>query len=267
VFEGYPLVTSDVGWGCMLRVGQMMLAQTLRIQKGPNFYASENSLKELLFDFINENGKFSIETLAKIGYAEVSKVPGTWYSPFDIAVVIKKALQNKEEEAKAKGSPSFQLETIVTTSEFSLKGVYELTKVRVKGRPKLFKTKPCLLIIVCRIGFEKFEEKMLNEVIKILRKEKNCVGILGGKVNKAHYIFGTSQHSFIYLDPHCVKNQMNIESFLCETLFSMPHERVDTSMGLCFYLSSFKEMILTHERLRKMDCNNLIYCYEFEQFD
>jgi hypothetical protein len=49
-------------------------------------------LNELLFDFINEKGKFSIESFAKIGKKVFEKQPGEWYSPYDIAVVIKHSL-------------------------------------------------------------------------------------------------------------------------------------------------------------------------------
>ena len=31
-------IKSDVGWGCMVRVGQMMLAQCLRLNKGAQYW-------------------------------------------------------------------------------------------------------------------------------------------------------------------------------------------------------------------------------------
>lgn len=73
-----------------------------------------------------------------------------------------------------------------------------------------------------------------------MKTEKNFVGLLGGRPGKAHYIIGTTEKSFIYLDPHCVKYQMDIESFLCETLFSMSHDKLDSSLGICLYFKNFK---------------------------
>ena len=64
------------------------------------------------------------------------------------------------------------------------------------------------------------------------------MGILGGRPGKAHYIFGTTEKSFIYLDPHCVKVQKNMESFFSDKIFSISHERIDPSMGLCFYVKN-----------------------------
>lgn len=38
----------------------MMLAQVIRIQKGPQFYSEEKYLKEVIKEFIHEDGCFSI---------------------------------------------------------------------------------------------------------------------------------------------------------------------------------------------------------------
>ena len=39
------------------------------------------------------------------------------------------------------------------------------------------------------------------------------MGILGGRVGKAHYIIGTSKQNFIYLDPHFVKSKTDTNNF------------------------------------------------------
>lgn len=89
---------------------------------------------------------------------------------------------------------------------------------------------------------------MLNVVVNFLKTEKNCIGVLGGRPGKAHYIFGTTDKSFIYLDPHCVKETNDIDSFFCSSMFSIPHENIDPSMGLCFYVRNSAELLKLYDR-------------------
>lgn len=52
--------------------------------------------------------------------------------------------------------------------------------------------KPCLLVILVRIGYQKPEPELLQAVINIVLSEPRFVGILGGRPGKAHYIIGAS---------------------------------------------------------------------------
>ena len=80
----------------MLRVGQMMLAQVFRIHAGQDLYSDEAFLNHVIHEFINPLGKFSIETLVSIGEEEIEKKAGEWYSPSDIASVLRRAFENME---------------------------------------------------------------------------------------------------------------------------------------------------------------------------
>ena len=85
------------------------------------------------------------------------------------------------------------------------------------------KIDPGLIIILFRIGVKTPEAELLEVVINFLKQERNCIGILGGRPGKAHYIFGTTEKSFVYLDPHCVKDNNQIDSFFCQNMFSIAH--------------------------------------------
>lgn len=108
---------------------------------------------------------------------------------------------------------------LVLNGEFPLKKSIE----RLRIEQGVSQIKPCLLVILVRIGYQSPEKDMLELIVDIVNKEPSFVGLLGGRPGKAHYIFGSSKDSFIYLDPHCVKHQTELEHFFCNKIFTMPH--------------------------------------------
>jgi hypothetical protein len=86
-------------------------------------------------------------------------------------------------------------------------------------------------------------------------------GILGGRPGKAHFIIGATAKSFIYLDPHCVKEKSEAEEYFCMNMFSMGHEKVDTSMGLCFFVANYAEFVTLSDQLREIKNNSAFFSY------
>ena len=98
----FPL-TSDGGWGCMIRSGQMMLAEVLlRRQLGRGWRLdkpvrdSRNrsysiAHKDVLTQFIdvpNVKCNFSIHRIVQVGL-QYGKRPGDWYGPEAISIVLR----------------------------------------------------------------------------------------------------------------------------------------------------------------------------------
>ncbi|VDD91041.1 unnamed protein product [Enterobius vermicularis] len=87
--------TSDQGWGCMLRCGQMLLAQALIVlHLGPNWIwnreKKEEDYKKILRMFQDDkNALYSLHQIAQMGVSEKKEV-GEWFGPNTVAQVLKK---------------------------------------------------------------------------------------------------------------------------------------------------------------------------------
>lgn len=94
------LLTTDCGWGCMLRTGSMMMAQAFSshfLTRDWRWQGEKSDKKDMIHRMIIKwfldvpEAPFSIHQLVKVGYA-VGKRPGDWYGPATVAHVMTQAL-------------------------------------------------------------------------------------------------------------------------------------------------------------------------------
>lgn len=104
--------TTDSGWGCMLRAGQMMMAQALmchflyrdwRLPIISNDYCDKKHRVIIRWfgDFFSPRCPFSIHNLVVLGHKYGRKV-GDWYGPTHVAHVLRKALISARRHSSCK---------------------------------------------------------------------------------------------------------------------------------------------------------------------
>lgn len=103
--------TSDCGWGCMLRSGQMLLAQALlchflgrswRWDPDSQLHTTHEDLVHRKIvrwfgDTPSKNSPFSIHTLVTIGL-DAGKKAGDWYGPASVSHLLKRAVRMASQE-------------------------------------------------------------------------------------------------------------------------------------------------------------------------
>lgn len=91
---GTPQFTSDRGWGCMLRCGQMILAQALiGLHLGRDWFWTPECRDPTYLKIVrrfedNRQNPFSIHTIALMGDSEDKRV-GEWFGPNTVSQVLK----------------------------------------------------------------------------------------------------------------------------------------------------------------------------------
>ncbi|XP_072172805.1 uncharacterized protein [Diadema setosum] len=99
--------TSDCGWGCMLRSGQMLLAHSLILhflgrewniykQQTPETQAYHRQIIRWFGDQPLDMSPFSVHRLVSIGQLNGKKV-GDWYGPASVAHILKEAMDDAHE--------------------------------------------------------------------------------------------------------------------------------------------------------------------------
>uniref|UniRef100_A0AAR2K8H8 Cysteine protease n=1 Tax=Pygocentrus nattereri TaxID=42514 RepID=A0AAR2K8H8_PYGNA len=170
--------SSDTGWGCMLRCGQMILAQALVCRHlGREWrWVAEGTqpveYQRILHCFLDRKDScYSIHQMAQMGVGEGKSV-GEWYGPNTVAQVLKK---------------------LALFDDWNSLAVY----VSMDNTVVIEDISKCL-------------EKNVEEQ-ECFKMPQSC-GVLGGKPNLAYYFIGFVDDELIYLDPHTTQLAVDSET-------------------------------------------------------
>lgn len=184
--------TSDVGWGCMIRTGQSLLANCLAINsmgrdwrrpKDGTVDIAEAEILELFVD--TPTAPFGIHKFVAHGETSCGKMPGEWFGPSAAASSIQ-ALQN---------SHSHDLRVYISSGS----DVYEDLFLKTATKDGVFC--PTLILLGLRLGIDSVN-KVYWDSIKYFLSCSQAIGIAGGRPSSSHYFYGYQGNHLFYLDPH-----------------------------------------------------------------
>uniref|UniRef100_A0A6B2EHG3 Cysteine protease n=1 Tax=Phlebotomus kandelakii TaxID=1109342 RepID=A0A6B2EHG3_9DIPT len=262
--------TSDCGWGCMLRSGQMMLAQGLICHfVGRNwrwdpdtqlFATQEDNLHRKIVkwfgDISSRNSPFSIHTLVTLGQ-ESGKKPGDWYAPGAVAHLLRQAMHLASQENVDLDGIHVHVaqdctvyiqdildECLIPAHDRSV-APWHRKRSPSRGQPpensENIHWKALILLVPLRLGAEKLNQIYGNSLKALLSLEAS-IGIIGGRPKHSLYFVGHQEDKLIYLDPHYCQemvdvNQENfpINSFHCKSPRKMKLSKMDPSCCVGFY--------------------------------
>lgn len=246
--------TSDRGWGCMLRCGQMVLAEALlRRHLGRDWIwtpaeSSDTYLRIMSMFEDHKCATFSLHIISQLGVDE-GKPIGEWYGPNTVAQVMRKLTPFDEWN---NFSVNVAMDNVVIMDEIRCSCQIEGERI----------WRPLLLFIPLRLGLSEMNPIYFSG-LKNCFKMPQSLGLIGGKPNHASYFIGFMGDELVYLDPHTTQEAGSIAKKLTEEEVEldksyhiscaqrMPFEHLDPSLALCFFCGSEKEFDDLCNRMRQ----------------
>nr|XP_014425070.1 cysteine protease ATG4B isoform X2 [Pelodiscus sinensis]XP_025036470.1 cysteine protease ATG4B isoform X2 [Pelodiscus sinensis] len=279
--EGGTGPTSDTGWGCMLRCGQMIFAQALvcrHLGRDWRWVKGEMQTDEY-FSVLNafsdkKDSYYSIHQIAQMGVGEGKSI-GQWYGPNTVAQVLKKLAAFDTWSALA---VHIAMDNTVVMEE-----IRRLCKASVSwagaaafpgagpdlvynGYPDGAEVtdrslwKPLVLLIPLRLGLTDINEAYI-ETLKHCFMMPQSLGVIGGKPNSAHYFIGYVGEELVYLDPHTTQPAVDAsdsgcipdESFHCQhPPCRMSIAELDPSIAVGFFCNTEEDFNDWCQQVRKL---------------
>eukprot|EP01083_Nonionella_stella_P142528 441183_1 len=254
-------LTTDDGWGCMLRTGQMMVAEALVRHLLPKdwSYSPDDAPPEkygkILRSFLDspsDQHPFSIHNLLRAG-ACFKKKAGTWFGPSETCHMMRECLTQSSVESLCcvmSNDGVLYLDQIESAcskvisrspSEAS-SPVSSKRKRKTSGKFPKIEWRACVLLIPLRLGLAKINPDYVQLLLKCFGFPQS-IGIMVVKPNSSYYVVGSQDERLFYLDPHQSRAVTPIDHDLlgdsseyhCSAVYSMAAIDIDPSLAIGFY--------------------------------
>lgn len=257
--------TSDVGWGCMLRSAQMMVAHCLichlmgrkwRLgQRGENdeWWTGYQTVVRWFFDDYDRRENaiprlFGIQNMAVRGLQYDVEI-GQWFGPRTIANVVRDLVN----QHRPIGRNDRRLVSYVAPEGILyLDQMCNILGAQVDNIEASWPANlSFFLLLPIRLGIDSVNP-IYYEALKHCFKFPQTCGAAGGRPNSAFYFIGIDGDDLIYLDPHVPRDAVHLSpgesipldklmTYHCDTIKKAPLSNLDPSLLLGFYFHSFQD--------------------------
>ncbi|XP_078521803.1 cysteine protease ATG4B isoform X1 [Lissotriton helveticus] len=266
--------SSDTGWGCMLRCGQMIFAQALVCRHlGRDWrWRKDQKQKDSYFSILNafidkKDSYYSIHQIAQMGVGEGKSI-GQWYGPNTVAQVLKKLAVF---DSWSQLAVHIAMDNTVVIEDIKRLCAQDhpcvIAGASYNGYPSegggansLLQWKALVLLIPLRLGLSDINEGYI-ETLKHCFMLPQSLGVIGGKPNSAHYFIGYVGEQLIYLDPHTTQptvepsddGLISDDSFHCQhPPCRMQISELDPSIAVGFFCNTEKDFDEWCQHIKKM---------------
>ncbi|KAM6914331.1 cysteine protease atg4da-like isoform 3-T3 [Lycodopsis pacificus] len=264
--EGCSL-TTDSGWGCVLRTGQMLLAQGLLLHLMPpgwTWSVSPHAVKDDMDlpairrtdgaergpdakEEPTERGrKLSLGSLLDRPMEATHRRVASWFAdhptaPFGIHQLVElgKSSGKKAGDWKAVAASADLPNLVVYVAQDCTIYLEDVKRLCEQPFPQPWKS--VIILVPVRLGGQDLNPSYITCVKKLLTLQC-CIGIIGGKPKHSLFFVGFQDDHVLYLDPHycqptvdIAKENFPLESFHCKYPRKMSFSRMDPSCTIGFY--------------------------------
>eukprot|EP01119_Soliformovum_irregulare_P005679 TRINITY_DN17415_c0_g1_i1.p1 TRINITY_DN17415_c0_g1~~TRINITY_DN17415_c0_g1_i1.p1 ORF type:complete len:423 (-),score=60.11 TRINITY_DN17415_c0_g1_i1:53-1321(-) len=280
-------LTTDLGWGCMLRTGQMMAAQVmvrhtlgrewrLTEQEKSSPYSLYRQILRWFSDSPSASAPYSIHNIVsksksiETELSKNSKKAGDWFTPTRVSQILKALVRTHSPDALTmyvgKDAVLYkdQIVALCTATEL-------YTSHSPPKRSPLDKSldscywRPIFIVIPVRLGISNLNPIYL-EMLKSVLQMPQSVGFIGGRPRQSLYFVGYQGDDVIYLDPHVLRSAQTEDSHLdtyhCWSPQKMPLLNVDPSLALGFYCANRDEFDKLCSNIAAINAHNPIFSIE-----
>ena len=299
-------LSRDSGWGCMIRCGQMIMARIIYKYLKTEKYSTEKAISETIKYFmdipyiisnvpnfltsfliknpyINNTTKllapFSIQMHCWLGNI-YNKFGGEWFSDVNICQNYRDLNDNLNILPNLKifsfiseldmGEVMEGCFTLIDNNKDNNDNTVEENIVEFNNK-RYIMNKKGLIFVSMRLGINKVSFEYFSS-IKNLFQCKECMGIIGGETNLAHYFIGyNDKGNLIYLDPHITREsviELNqdtiINDYLSKNILEISMNDMSTALSVGFLFRNKKEFIELVDFIEKY-CANPFPCFGFSK--
>ncbi|KAK3677134.1 Cysteine protease atg4 [Recurvomyces mirabilis] len=257
--------TSDTGWGCMIRSGQSLLANSLAMLKlGREWRLTSGGMEQVHKDLLalfadTPEAPFSLHKFVEHGAQACGKHPGEWFGPSATARSLQ-ALTDK--------FPSAGLRVYSRPDDSDVYAEQLFATAGQKDADGSFQ--PTLIVLGVRLGIDRITP-VYHAALKSALEMPQSVGIAGGRPSSSHYFIGHQNDQFFYLDPHTTRPALppnpsaaDIETCHTRRLRRLGTAEMDPSMLLGFLIRSKEDFEKWRKEVEEAEGKAIIHVHDRE---